>query len=342
MGTPNWQPDIVVGIDFGMTCTGVAWSTGPDWAAPKTMRHWPGKLGHEIRNKVDTAISYDVKTGEIANWGFLCNPDDVRYEHNELFKLYLDPNYQDPTGSGPTLEEARTWFRDYLSQLRTYINQHFERSIARFATKRVEFLFSVPTTWRDPAQLAATENIIRQAGYGQLNKERASIYLTEAEAAAVYTSRESLEKDDVFLICDAGGGTTDLNVLKVKSTSSARMELTPLSWTEGRAAGSTLIDYKVQLMLTQRLSKIQSKIPGFGRNVDLEAVASAMMLEKFNAFKCSFGSESIHVPRLLFRVPNLDPGVNLPEVGVEDSHLVLYRSVVSFVRMSSRELTQIQ
>lgn len=220
-----------------------------------------------------------------------------------------------------------------MSCMRRYIIQQFEQSIARFAYKRVEWLFSVPTTWRDPGQLAATEEIIRQAGYGQLNKERASVYLTEAEAAAVYTSRQSMEKGDVFLVCDAGGGTTDLNVLKVKSTASASMQLTPLSWTEGRAAGSTLIDYKVQMLITQRLKKITGYVNG-----DLSSVAASMMLEKFSTFKCSFGSDSISVPQLLLPVPNLAPGVSLPDASVEDSKLVLYRWVARSPRIVRKRL----
>lgn len=94
MALPSWNPDIVVGIDFGMTCTGVSYSIGPDWSEPKTIQRWPGKLGHELRNKVDTAVSYDLRSGELKNWGFLCDPDDETCEHNELFKLYLDPEYQ--------------------------------------------------------------------------------------------------------------------------------------------------------------------------------------------------------------------------------------------------------
>lgn len=299
---------------------GVAWSAGPDWPSPKTLQRWPGKLGHELRNKVDTVVSYDVESRALASWGFLCSYQDDRYEQNELFKLYLDRNYNDPTGSGPTLDEARTWFRDYLSCLRKYILQHLEQSMTRVASKRIEYLFSIPTTWRDPGQLASIETLIRQAGYGQLNKERASIYLTEAEAAAVYTARQSMEKDDVFVVCDAGGGTTDLNVLKVKSTSATSMQLTPLSWAEGRAAGSTLIDYKIQMLIARRLSKINGYVSS-----DLSTVANSMMLNNFSTFKCSFGSDGVKVPYLLLPVPNLPPGVNVPDAGIEDSSLVLHR-----------------
>lgn len=148
------MPDIVVGIDFGMTCTGVAYSMGPEWTDPKTIQHWPGKLGHELRNKVDTAISYDMSTGAPSRWGFLCDPDDESCEHNELFKLYLDLQYVDESGIAPSIEQAQMWFRDYMHCLHTYINRHFSETVPRFEKKRMEYVFSVPTTWKNPSLIA--------------------------------------------------------------------------------------------------------------------------------------------------------------------------------------------
>lgn len=156
----------------------------------------------------------------------------------------------------------------------------------RFSSKKVEYVFSVPTTWKDPALIAAMEQLIKTAGFGQnAAKEKASIYLTEAEAAAVYATQR-LEKDEVFLVCDAGGGTTDLTVLKVASIAKGKLELTPLKWTEGIAVGSTLIDYKAQRILFERLKPVQRHIPG-----DLETVVTKMVDEQFQTFKCSFGVE---------------------------------------------------
>ena len=80
--------------------------------------------------------------------------------------------------------------------------------------------------------IAEIERVIGGAGFGQTNRERASVYMTEAEAAAVYASKQSMVAGEVFLVCDAGGGTTDLNVLRVESASIGSVELSPLSWTE--------------------------------------------------------------------------------------------------------------
>lgn len=299
---------------------GVAWSAGPQWPEPKTLQHWPGKLGHELRNKVDSAVSYNIESGDLVAWGFLCDPENEQYDHNELFKLYLDPAYQDTFGAAPSLAEAQKWFRDYLSQLRSCIVRQFEESTPHFDTKKIEYVFSVPTTWKNPAILADIERLINEAGFGRGSKVKASIYLTEAEAAAVYISKQSMQYGDIFLVCDAGGGTTDLNVLKMSSVIKDRVELEPLSWTEGMAVGSTLIDFKVRRLLIDRLSKIQEHMTG-----DLEAIVSRMMQDRFATFKCSFGSEGMDVEKLFLPVPDLHTGQNYPEAHVEDSRMVLSR-----------------
>lgn len=301
--------------------TAVAWSMGPHWTTPKTLQRWPGKLGHDLRNKVNTTVSYDAKSGGLAHWGFLCNPDAEDEEFNELFKLYLDPKYRERTDNAPEMAEVHKWFRDYMSCLRNYITGHLAESLPRFESKRIEFVFTVPTTWRDPAVIADVERLIKEAGFGVMNRERATVYLTEAEAAAVYASEQSMERDDVFLICDAGGGTTDVNIMKLASEprTTTAMELAPLSWTEGSAAGSTLIDFMVAQLLMERLHRMKDHLDG-----DLEALASEMVdTDVFTRAKCSFGSDSFDAQHIQLRIPRLRPGVNLPQLGVYDSQMVL-------------------
>lgn len=168
--------------------------------------------------------------------------------------------------------------------------------------------------------LAQIERIIRAAGYGQSERERASVYLTEAEAAAIYASKQSMLKGETFLVCDAGGGTTDLNILRVESTAQGRFELLPLCWTEGEPVGSTLIDWKIRTLVKERLMAIQYHIDG-----DVDSIVSRMMADKFDTFKCSFGSSTMDVPKLFLPVPGLAPGLDFPQAGVDDSRIVITR-----------------
>lgn len=111
---------------------------GPEWTDPKTIQHWPGRLGHELRNKVDTVVSYDLETSALSSWGFLSNVEDERFEHNEFFKIYLDPTYKDSNEDAPTTAEAQKWYEDYLRCIYRCIIRFFSDTLARFSDKRIE------------------------------------------------------------------------------------------------------------------------------------------------------------------------------------------------------------
>lgn len=203
-----------------------------------------------------------MRNGNLEGWGFDCNPEDYSQETNQYFKLNLDPAYKGPVGDPPHAEACK-WYRDYLSSIREHTLKFLKGSFVQFERKRVEFVFSVPTvssswlnhmvfanmskTWRDPRLIKGIEKQIEAAGFGCSPNERAHITLTEAEAAAVYALRSGMTEGETFVVCDAGGGTSDVNVLKVKSA--RLMELEALSYTEGRAVGSTVIDFKVRLLI---------------------------------------------------------------------------------------------
>ena len=169
---------------------------GPDWAEPKTLQHWPGKMISELANKVPTRFQYKENSREIKAWGFLCDLESEEADVQEIFKLYLDPEYVDPRAYAkiPTLEEARQWFQDFLRCLHDHIEDYFSNAFPRWKTQRTEFVFSVPTTWKNASIIAETENLIKRAGYGSDGpNHRAGVGLTEAEAAAVYASQQQFE-----------------------------------------------------------------------------------------------------------------------------------------------------
>lgn len=131
--------------------------------------------------------------------------------------------------------------------------------------------------------IAIIERTIKNAGFGRQPNHKASISLTEAEAAAVYAAKQQMMKGDVFLVCDSGGGTTDLNVLKVSSASRGRTELEPLQVNEGRPIGSTLIDHQIEKVILERLKLVRTEIA----NDNLHAVARRMIQTRFMSYKCS-------------------------------------------------------
>ncbi|KAK5698365.1 hypothetical protein LTR17_023739 [Elasticomyces elasticus] len=316
-------PEIVIGIDFGMTCTGVAFSKGPEWPDPNAIQRWPGTFSATRYDKVKTAVCYDGNGGHLVSWGFLCDPDDESLDYWTHFKLYLDPMYKDPDENAPTHTEARKWFGDYLRSLYKYISKHLGDTVAtHLGDMRVEFIFSIPTTWKNPSTHATIENLIKSAGFGSASNHRVEIMLTEAEAAAISASKQQMYRDEVFLVCDAGGGTTDLNVLKVRSVGRNQTQLEPLSSNEGSSIGSTVIDYRIRIKLEKCLRPVQSHLRS-----DIRTTVHKMMQDRYEGFKCTLGEEGMNVPTLQMPIPDFPPGRDYPEACIEDSRLVLKRWV---------------
>lgn len=176
-------------------------------------------------------------------------------------------------------------------------------------------------TWKDPGMISEIERLIKDAGFGHGYNERAFVSLTEAEAAAVYALKSGMAIGETFVVCDAGGGTSDVNVLRVRST--GPMELEALSYTEGKAVGSTLIDFKIRQLIECRLERIRQHLP-----VDLEKTVDKMMLD-FPSYKCNFGDERYNRPKFPLPVPELQHGMEIPEANIEDSNMIITRSASS-------------
>ncbi|RJE19670.1 hypothetical protein PHISCL_07990 [Aspergillus sclerotialis] len=199
----EWCPDIVVGVDFGMTYTGVAYSSAPEWLPPKTIQRWPGKLPGELANKVPTCIEYSPESRIVERWGFQCDQEDRSLDIKEFFKLHLAPRYRDEYFGGPSRQEAQCWFHDYIQCIYEHVVSHFNKTIPQFASRRVEFLFSVPTTWKDVRMIEETRTLLERAINTKEPNHRASIGLTEAEAAAVYAGNEHYQVSGMSGIFDA-------------------------------------------------------------------------------------------------------------------------------------------
>lgn len=323
------NPDVIVGVDFGMTSTGVAYSAGPDWPRPETIQNWPGNSRGSVADKVDSKIAYNDQ-GDITGWGFTIGEAFGAASEccEEFFKLYLDPEFNDSVENSPSLQEARKWFVDYLSCLYRAVDRHLNDTIPRYSLKRVEFKFSVPTTWKNPAMIAEMEQLIRNSGFARDNPlHTAEVSLTEAEAAAVYASKMQYSEGDVFLVCDAGGGTSDVNILKVVSSGVGQSELAPLSWVEGRAVGSTLIDFRVEKLIAARLEIVKAHL-----REEPSRTAHRMLREgsRFESFKCNLGDEAVDLPTLRLNIPGLNPDICVSPY-IENAQMIIGRQEIESI-----------
>ncbi|KAF5855679.1 hypothetical protein ETB97_008614 [Aspergillus alliaceus] len=310
----GWNPDVVVGIDFGMTYTGVAYSCAPEWLPPKTIQRWPGKLPGELANKVPTCLEYCTQTQTIRNWGFSCDSNDHTSEIREFFKLHLAPQYQDL--GGPSRQEAQGWFQDYVQCVYQHVVSHFSSTMPQFASRKVEFLFSVPTTWKDIRMVEETRTLLERAINEKTPNHRAFIGLTEAEAAAVYAGKEHYQADDTILICDSGGGTTDVNTLRLISSRGEPTRLEQLGHVEGQPIGSVFIDRRMHQLICKNLEKVRNHL-----RLSPSDAAWRMTSDRFQRLKCAFGTEATLSPWLKLDVPSLLAESDLPEADIYNGQM---------------------
>lgn len=83
--------------------------------------------------------------------------------------------------------------QEYFSGLYDHIRASLRGQLQlSWETARIEFIFSVPTTWGPNPTVERFKQIIYRAGFGARPthpRHSAVIGLTEAEAAAVYTAK---------------------------------------------------------------------------------------------------------------------------------------------------------
>lgn len=78
---------------------------------------------------------------------------------------------------------------DFFRFLYQTIQQKLQGEVAnRWEDASIEFIFSVPTTWK-PLTVERFRSTFERAGFGKHPNHTANIGLTEAEAAAVHTAR---------------------------------------------------------------------------------------------------------------------------------------------------------
>ena len=144
-------------------------------------------------------MGYD-KEGGLKNWGFESTFEDDNIVLREQFKLTLDAEYEDDRGF--SCHDARKWYFDYLRSLHAEIESFFDTAIPRWRTMNVEYSFSTPTTWKNPAMIASIQKLMESAGFANTNQQSVRMALTEAEAAAIEASTTQYRTGDIFLICD--------------------------------------------------------------------------------------------------------------------------------------------
>ena len=323
-----------------MYVIGVAYNTvahGNDMV--RWVQRWPGRTSQN-ENKVPTMLLYPHAQDLPTAWGFRAESQSQQIQDHgaarEWFKTLLDPeNFAREKDRYPfeyqNHLDVRQWFRDYLRLLYGHLRTTLSSEVPNFNWNlaKIEFLFSVPTTW-SPAIVEQYKSLVTEAGFGgaAYSSHSVTVSLTEPEAAAVYTSTHAagIFKDgDILVVCDAGGGTTDLSALKVTDGAAGALSLKQLKQLEtvsGENVGSAAIDYGFELLARARLTEARSLV---GLEVDGENAAWAMAKSlDFQNTKCEHGAPD-ETPTFSIAVPGLPPDYCDADSGIEHREMLFRR-----------------
>ncbi|KAI4920818.1 hypothetical protein J4E85_008933 [Alternaria conjuncta] len=320
------RPDLVVSIDFGMTCTGVAYcnvATGSD--SVRHIQRWPGRT-QANENKVPTLLVYPQNSETPSSWGFLAETaqegSGAGHESREWFKIMLDEDLLEQMRSNssepskvPHIHEVEKWYTDYFSYLYRTIEARLRGELAsRWEDAKIEFIFSVPTTWKPIPTVERFRKTISAAGFGSCANHTASIGLTEAEAAAVHTARSM------------PGIFKDLSVFRVKKTQDGSFSLEQIDVVFGATIGAAQLDSLYEKEVLRRLENADRLQP-MGLS-DINQAAWEMRISKeYQNAKCDYGSEESLMDTETFavQVPKLDKAYDNRECGISGGDMYFRR-----------------
>jgi hypothetical protein len=334
------KPDLVIGVDFGMTHTGVAYgfSDSKGSLEPRLLQSgWPGRENAQVF-KVPTIVVYKNQklslSPKLTSYGFLSEQHDERYSPTRIahskFKLCLDEDLIPPNLSH---KEVQRWYQDYLKEIYSHVEEHFKSTHPKKWKGKVEFVFSFPTQFSDKAR-QHFERVIKAAGFGVCEGHQAFVTLRESQAAAICASREKSEELQVgqlMMVLDAGGGTTDIGILEVVANSDDHSQLKEVNKEFGGSIGSTKIDDGFRSYLEGVLIKINDDRPNTFQDpqTTAEKVANS---EEFQTYKCQLGTRAMNGLKVL---PITIPG--LPE-GYENLALGIQGGKISYQKLKLEKL----
>ncbi|RSM15432.1 hypothetical protein CDV31_005025 [Fusarium ambrosium] len=256
---------LVIGIDFGTTYSGIAWATRADFNSDQInlITSWPGSGREE--GKAPTEIYYEDK----MLWGFEMEKDTSPIS---WFKLLLlkEQDLSPEQRSSEFILRARKMARendktavdliaDYLRAIWGHALEAIAKDRGSSVLEAAQFhvVITVPAIWKDYAR-QDMEKAAKQAGIldSRPAGETTLTFAPEPEAAALSTLCEAgrkPKKDDVYLICDAGGGTVDLITYKINGVDPILMEEAVEG--TGGLCGGIFIDEAFEAMVRNRLGR---------------------------------------------------------------------------------------
>ncbi|KAK4997532.1 hypothetical protein LTR28_013951, partial [Elasticomyces elasticus] len=333
-GSQRTKAQLIVGIDFGTTFSGVAFAFATNTEAKEDIIvEWPG-AGIQTKQKVSRAsgaariptVLYYDQHQQVVGWG----PDIADalaptgypkpgVQKVEWFKLqlmlsgntYIDPINLPPLPPGKSEIDVAA---DYLFKLRQAMRNQLQKTLGEVFNREernIRYFLTVPAIWNDAGK-AATRAAAIQAGFLRDENDNRLTLITEPEAAAMFCSKTgllNLKVHDAVLIVDCGGGTVDLIAYEVEEEQPFTVaECTAGS---GDSCGSTALNRNFSNILRAKIRKM--KLPD-GSKVAGKVYAKCIM-DFENRIKADFRNNS--------QKWAVDVGIEaeFPDAGIEEGYM---------------------
>ncbi|POR36906.1 Heat shock 70 kDa protein 12B [Tolypocladium paradoxum] len=324
-GASKSKAQLIVGIDFGTTFSGVAFAFATNNEAKEDIiSEWPG-AGSYTKQKIPTVLYYD-QYQKVVGWG----PDIADalaptgypkpgVQKVEWFKLqlmlsgntYIDPINLPPLPPGKSEIDVAA---DYLFKLRQAMRSALQKTLGEVFNREernIRYYLTVPAIWNDAGK-AATRAAAIQAGFLRDENDNRLTLISEPEAAALFCSKTgllNLKVHDAVLIVDCGGGTVDLIAYEVEEENPFTVaECTAGS---GDSCGSTALNRNFSNILRTKIRKM--KLPDGSKTAG--RVYAKCIMDFENRIKADFRNNG--------QKWAVDVGIEaeFPEAGIEEGYM---------------------
>ncbi|KAH6629649.1 hypothetical protein C7974DRAFT_394938 [Boeremia exigua] len=268
---------IIIGIDFGTTYSGVAWSYSKETDDIHIITDWDSsEYESSDKGKAPTRLSYKHEPGSRGTrnpqvtWGYGVEDDD---EAVEWFKLLLleESDMDDKQKTSPQIQKAKRLLQkanktavqavgDYLRLLWAHTITNIKKQAGEDFLRGLplKVVCTVPAIWRNKA-ISKMREAAKHAGIleRRTGGETKLFFVSEPEAAALATfndlsKRPNLHVGDTLVICDAGGGTVDL--ISYKITQTKPMKLAECVEGSGKLCGAVFLDQEFEAFMKQTIT----------------------------------------------------------------------------------------
>ncbi|KAM0796671.1 hypothetical protein BDR22DRAFT_866080 [Usnea florida] len=253
--------EIVVGVDFGTTHSGVSWAVNGGSKVIRLINNWPDPLAQNAsKDKVPSSISY--VDGKPQKWGYSVGLNDesfrwikVLLEENHKYATTVEPVKDSNTLLRKVNKTAQAVVADYLRLLWDYTLDDIKKFHPDYQDiYALRVVLTVPAIW-SPTAKDKTLQAARIAGMpGNIR------LVTEPEAAALATLKDKAEDNtlkvgDAFVVCDAGGGTVDLISYEVERLKPLKIKECAIG--SGGLCGSVFLDLAFQKYIETIVGEIE-------------------------------------------------------------------------------------